>query len=502
MTSVKELHRPGAVTLAVRDRLSPATVVAFFIAGQIVVWTLAPGLTRYSPPPDVLEGYMWGREWVIATYKHPALPSWVLEASRIVTGVAGWPAYLVSQLFIAATFVFVFLLGRDLLGCERAAAGTLLLAGVTFYGWHSAMFNHNVAQTPFWAALPWALWRAVDRQSVSYWALAGAVAAAGIYAKLWMALLLITLAAWILWDQRARRSLATLGPWVGLTAFVALTAPLAVWFHANNLAPVDYAVARPGGGPHAFLINMALNVAGLFAILGIARLLPPLRARGPDVFVSPLSDRARRFLLLNVTGPLVLAMVLASSVGFNLRFTWGTPMFALLGLAAVSLIPNRRFDRAGLQRVGACAVAVLIVAPLVYASSIRFGPPAGGPFRGAHWPQSEISLRMSDIWWRETGRPLRIVAGDSWSAGIVGATARDRPSVFTDGSFELAPWITQRRVDDEGMLVVWQDGKLPPRLQPLRATDRVGKEVFGLPGRSESTLAINYIVVPPKMPPQ
>ena len=95
---------------------------------------------------------MWGREWVIATYKHPALPSWVLEASRILTGAVGWPAYLASQLFIAATFVFVFLLGRDLMGPQRAAAGTLLLTGVAFYAWPTPEFNHNVAETPFWAA--------------------------------------------------------------------------------------------------------------------------------------------------------------------------------------------------------------------------------------------------------------------------------------------------------------------------------------------------------------
>jgi hypothetical protein len=51
-----------------------------------------------------------------------ALPSWVLEASRLVTGSIGWPAYLVSQLFVAAAYVFVFLLGRDMMGPERAAA--------------------------------------------------------------------------------------------------------------------------------------------------------------------------------------------------------------------------------------------------------------------------------------------------------------------------------------------------------------------------------------------
>src|SRR6516225_5359439 len=104
-------------------------------------------LTLHSSPPlDVVESYMWGREWVIATYKHPALPSWALEATWLITGAIGWPAYLLSQACVAATFLFVYLLGRELMGPSRAAAGTLLLTGVVFYAWPTTEFNHNVAE--------------------------------------------------------------------------------------------------------------------------------------------------------------------------------------------------------------------------------------------------------------------------------------------------------------------------------------------------------------------
>jgi len=94
--------RPLVIGRCADDVLqSPDTQVGLPVAGQIVAWTLAPSLTHLVPPLDVVEGYMWGREWVIAAYKHPALPSWVLEATRVLTGTVGWPAYLVSQLFVA-----------------------------------------------------------------------------------------------------------------------------------------------------------------------------------------------------------------------------------------------------------------------------------------------------------------------------------------------------------------------------------------------------------------
>ena len=171
----------------------PATLVALFAAAQIVTWTLAPALTHSAPPIDVVEGYMWGREWVIATYKHPALPSWFLEASRVLTGgTIGWPAYLVSQLFIAATFGLVFLLGRDMMGPERAAAGTCC--------WPASRTTHGRRRSSITTSRPrrsgrvWR-WRCGARWSgarIVWWMLLGAFAAGALYAKLSAALILDT----------------------------------------------------------------------------------------------------------------------------------------------------------------------------------------------------------------------------------------------------------------------------------------------------------------------
>ncbi len=343
----------------------PTALVALLVAGQIVAWTLAPALTHYAPPLDVVESTMWGREWVIATYKHPALPSWALEASRLLTGAVGWPAYLVSQLFVAATFVFAFLLGRDLMDPRRAAAGTLLLTGIAFYAWPTPEFNHNVAETPFWAALPWALWRAVERRGIGWWALVGALAAGGLYAKLTTALLLVTLAAWILWDARARRCLTTPGPWLGLAIFVALAAPLAFWLVAHDFAPLKYAAARStqvreggGGGVPVFLINVALNLAGMLAMLAIAGLIGPRRCRDLSDAAAeppppPVAPRALRYLIVLTAGPLVLAIVAALIAGANVKSAWGSSMFNLAGILAVALT-SQRFDFTALRRIAIC----------------------------------------------------------------------------------------------------------------------------------------------------
>jgi 4-amino-4-deoxy-L-arabinose transferase-like glycosyltransferase len=488
---------------------SPAALVGILIVAQIVAWTLAPALVHSSPPLDVVEGYMWGREWVIATYKHPALPSWALEASRMVTGAVGWPAYVVSQLFVAATFVFVFLLGRDVMGPRRAAAGTLLLTGVAYYAWPTPEFNHNVAELPFWAGLPWALWRAVERRGILWWALAGALAAGGLYAKLTTALLLVTLAGWIVWDQHARRSLAAPGPWTGLAIFVVLVAPLMLWLVAHDFAPLRYAAVRSermrGDGPHMFVLSLLLNLAGMVAMLWIAGLIGPSRRSGEAAAlaeppIQPIDPRALHYLIWVTVGPLALALASALLSGSNLRSAWGSSMFNLAGLLAVALT-TARFNERALRRIAICAGALLIIVPIGYALALAIGPSrAGAPVR-VSWPQAAIAERFAAIWAREIGRPLHIISGDSWIAGLVGVSAKDVPSIFTWGDPARSPWITPERLEREGMLIVWdaRTRNIPEPLQAVVAAAPAREERFRWRwSDKKGDLAIGYAIVPPK----
>jgi len=488
---------------------APASLVVLFASAQIVLWTLAPSLTHSAPPIDVVEGYMWGREWVIATYKHPALPSWFLEASRLLTGTTGWPAYLTSQLFIAASFGMVFLLGRDMMGPERAAAGTLMLAGVAYYMWPTPEFNHNIASTPFWAGIVLALWRAVERQALIWWLLLGAFAAGALYAKLSAVFLLLPVAAWMLYDRRTRARLASPGPWLGLMVFALLAAPLAVWLLRNDFAPLRYAAQRWRGLPahHVplFLLDTAANIAGIFVMLMIAGLIGPWRhadeRQGLQLAAPAISPRARGFLLFFSLGPLALTVFAAVLSRAGIKTAWGSSMFNIAGLLAIALTAER-YTPAVLRRIGLTAACLLLIVPLVYAAIIKLDATQGSrPALRVNWPQRAIAERFGEVWLQQTGQPLRIVAGGPWLAGLVGVTNRDTPSILSNGDLTLSPWITADRIDRQGLLAVWdaRSRSIPPPLLRLIAPSRWGEETFNFPGSdSRQSLAIGYAVVPPK----
>jgi 4-amino-4-deoxy-L-arabinose transferase-like glycosyltransferase len=485
---------------------NPTILVALLLGVQIIVWTLVPSLTHTSPPLDVVEGYMWGREWVLATYKHPALPSWALEATRLVAGAIGWPAYLLSQACVATTFLFVYLLGRELMGPARAAAGTLLLTGVVFYAWPTTEFNHNVAELPIWAAMAWTLWHAVKQRGIDRWVLLGTLAALSMYAKFASALLLVTMAAWMVCDKAARTRFLTPGPWLGLVTFAILLAPLVHWLFANDFVPLHYAALRFAGGrhggPYKFILNTALNLLGVGAMLGVAGLIKPRQESGEsfapeDAAVHP---RAIPYLAALTAGPLAITIGGALLVGTSLKPAWASPMFNFAGLLAIALTAPR-FGTRALQRIAASAAILLTVVPIGYALIVLAVPERHGTHMRVRWPQAEISRRMEAIWVQRTGQPLRIVSGDDWIAGLIGVSANCQPSLLNRGERALSPWIDAERLQRQGMLIVWDVNKdwIPPSLVPLVAARPQGQEHFLWPGAAAGGLTIGYVIVAPNV---
>src|ERR1700733_9015151 len=102
----------------------PTRWLAILICAQLFFWTVVPWHFSWSLPLDVVsDGLAWGHEWQWGYYKHPPLPSWVVELSFEALGNIG--PYLLSQAAIATTYIFVFLLGCTFLPARWAATGAL-----------------------------------------------------------------------------------------------------------------------------------------------------------------------------------------------------------------------------------------------------------------------------------------------------------------------------------------------------------------------------------------
>lgn len=490
----------SASTLLSRLTARPAMAALLFAGLQALVWTLAPALTHHAPPLDVTESYLWGHEWVVGTFKHPNMPGWVLELSRELTGATGWPAYLASQLFVATTLLFVFLLGREMMDLPRALAGMLLLFGVFYFAWPTIEFNHNVAQMPFWAGIAWMLWRLRSRPEAVWWALLGFLAADSLYAKLSSGLLLFVAGLWILYDRPLRKQLAAPGPWIGFGIFLVLTGPLLIWLIRSHFAPLLYAAERSagtGGGPLEFLGAQLLACLGLIVLAAAAGLI----GQGHETAGVPAPRDAIMFLSALTLAPLLLTALVAGLAGAGLKSMWGSPMLGLSGLLTVALT-SQRFSQRVLERLAAGVLILLTVLPLGYGlDTLLEGRLSGKPKR-QNWPQAAIATRFDQLWREQTGKPLRIVTGERWVAGLVALKAGPMPSILTDGDLSISPWITQERLARQGTLVVWEmikpDDPPPGGLYVMLYGLATGVERFRWPlFPGAPPLLIGYAIVPP-----
>jgi|CXWL01.1.fsa_nt_gi 4-amino-4-deoxy-L-arabinose transferase-like glycosyltransferase len=434
----------------------PERALVALMGAQVAFWTLAPAFSHTAPPLDVVEMYAWGREGVVATFKHPNLPGLVLEASRQLTGIAGWPAYLISQLFIVNTFWAVFALGREMMGAPRALAGVLMLTGVYFFSWTTPEFNHNVAQMPLWALVSLFLWRAGTHGGLLNWALLGLFAGLSLWAKYSSVMVLAPAALWLLWDADARKRLLSIGPWLALIVFAVIATPQALWLMQHDFQPFHYAARRSGdGGPLAALEFVLTEIANHLPMLILIAAAGYFGEAAPDAPPKP-EQRALRFLLLIGLGPLVLT-ALAGIFGAGLRASWGMPMFNLSGLIVVALLSSK-FSVARLGRLAWGASVLIVLVSGLYFAHMRYGARfTDDPLRG-NWPQARLSAALQDAWAEETGgAPLRIVSGDIWTAGLVGMSDPNPPSVLINGDRTISPWITSQEYARYGALIVWTE---------------------------------------------
>src|SRR5438270_2302729 len=121
--------RGSLVRSIASEKLCAAGVLCFLCISQVVLWAIGPDLVNAGLPTNVLEVALWGREWLIVSYKHPNLPGWILQIVDQLSGTHAIAAYLVSQSFVIATLVFVYLLAIDVLKnswAALAASGLLL----------------------------------------------------------------------------------------------------------------------------------------------------------------------------------------------------------------------------------------------------------------------------------------------------------------------------------------------------------------------------------------
>lgn len=493
-------YRPTSSTL--QRHLGLPRDLMIFLLVQAIAWTIVPALVTQSLTINTAELAMWTHEPFIVNYKHPGLITWIVALAFGVFGSHLWVSYLVAQIFVTSTYLFVFLLGRDILGERRALAGTLLLIGVSYFTLSALKLNHNTIQMPLWAAFSWALWRASARKTLLWWLIAATIAAASLYGKFSSGMLLAFGALWIVGDRATREQLKSRTPIIALGWFLLLMVPLLVAMIDINFLPLKWIAAESadkGVRTSKFLFGQIKRVWGLPLLACLVGMLPLGRhtPERPAITELPAPRRPRQYLLVMGVGP--LAMVIVMAFAGKLRVEWTTPMFNLLGLLLVSTIPLVRLSTVRLQRLCYLACTVSLVVLAVFSGLVLDNHYRGKKAWIMNWPAAEISHRMQLVWQQQTGAPLKIIGGATFLSSLTGLDAPSTPALFSRLDPQTTPSMTDDRIRRDGMLVLW-NGDLAGWQPPAAMLQKYvhGTEQFSWSGNpAAEPIVVNYLIVPP-----
>lgn len=438
----------------------PARVFWAFALLHLVLWTLIPTLSSPNVPLDVIEGYAWGREWLLGTYKHPPMQSWWLQILAILTGRAAWAHFFASQFAIFITFIAVWRTGRRLMDETSALVGVLLLEGIIYYTFTSTEFNPNVIQLPFWGLIGLFFHRAIKENRFFDWILLGIWSAGGMYSKYSTGLLLLSLTFLMFIHPEARRRFRSLGPYLSLTVLGLLLIPHILWLSHHHFLPFDYAMGRlhEDPKPHmlpGFILTPLLVTFGQFVALIPAILLFIIfYDRQESASPNPVTSFDRAFLSTITFGPFALILAMGVLFGFHIRDMWGMPFWSFIGLWAIAYL-RPSFSHSNLTRF-AYAWSVISVATLLICMSVNIlWPYLGTRTMRIHFPGQALADYVTDAWHRRYHTPLRFAVGDTWPAGNVGYYSPERPHVFINGDFEISPWIKHYDFQRYGGVIVW-----------------------------------------------
>jgi 4-amino-4-deoxy-L-arabinose transferase-like glycosyltransferase len=472
-----------------------------FASAHAVIWTVLPFVLYPNLPLDIIEALTYGREWQLGYDKLPPLPWWLVEVAYRAFG-SDIAYYALGQFTVLAAFAAVWAGMLRIATPAAAAASVLIIDGLHFFNFTAPKFNHDVIQLPFWALAGLSFHGALRTGHLGYWAALGVALGLAFWAKYFVVVLGLPLLLFLLIDPRARRCLATPGPYLAAAISLAIISPHLTWLYQNDWLPLHYAASRAkasNGLLDHFTHPALFAVAQLFWLLPTIIIALPLFRRPYERDATAADDYDRRILALLAFGPAITVIAGAALSGRGLITMWGYPLWLFLGPWTVVTVSSR-IDRACLARVAGVWGTVTGSYALAFAVQYAVLPHLDHRYRAVLFPGDRLAREISARFHSQTGSPLVYVVGTMWLGGNISHYSADRPRTLIDGDPRRAPWIDLGDLAASGGVVVWtaSDARTLPDTYAAVARNAVVQPPLTLPmRRGNGEVTVGWGIIPP-----
>ena len=394
---------------------------------HLIVWTIVPYLSNKNLPLDVIEALAWGQDFDLGYNKHPPLSAWIPGLLFKIFGNKDWIYYLLSQVFIVISFIFLWELSSFFLkNKSQIVLSILAIEGIVFYTFETPQFNVNICQIPLWIGTIFFFFKSIKYNKITDWIFTGCLAALGFLTKYIFAYLLISLFFYLIFILSKKKRINFNFLYALLTFFL-ITAPHFQWLIQNDFTTIYYALKR-GELNEASIYNHLLNPFK-FIINQIAVLLPFLfliyllikRIK----IKLPLNNEKFIFLLFSFLLPFFLILITSVITGSRIRTVWMIPFYFLIGIFFVFLYQDQ-INLKKLKKFNILLIIFLIVSPTLYSLRSIYNDTRTG------YEGKKIALQIEKEWKTISKDDISNVGFSEWYAGNLSYQLSNRPKVFLE----------------------------------------------------------------------
>ena len=394
---------------------------------HLIIWTLVPYFSNKNLPLDVIEALAWGQDFDLGYNKHPPLSAWIPGLLFKIFGNKDWVYYLLSQIFIVISFIFLWKLSSFFLKKKsQILLSVLTIEGIAFYTFETPQFNVNICQIPLWIGTIYFFLKSIKNNKIADWIFLGTFSALGFLTKYIFAYLLISLFFYLIYIFFIRKKINFNFLYTVLIFFL-ITAPHFQWLIRNDFTTIYYALKR--GGLNEFNIYNHLLNPFKFLMSQILILLPFLLLIYLLIkkikIKLPFDNQKFIFLLFSFLLPFFLILITSMVTGSRIRTMWMIPFYSLVGVFFIFLYQDS-INLKKLKSFNILLIIFLIISPTLYSLRSVYNDSRTG------YEGKKIALQIEKEWKAISKDEISNVGFSEWYAGNLSYHLSNRPKVFLE----------------------------------------------------------------------
>jgi len=394
---------------------------------HLIIWTLIPYFSNKNLPLDVIEALAWGQDFELGYNKHPPLSAWIPGLLFKIFGNKDWIYYLLSQVFIVISFLFLWKLSSLFLKKKTQILLSILATeGIAFYTFDTPQFNVNICQMPLWIGTVYFFFKSIKDNKINDWIFLGVFSALGFLTKYIFAYLLISLFFYLIFISIKKKKI-NFNFLYTLSIFFLITAPHFQWLIQNDFTTIYYALKRGGLNevsiynhllnPFKFLINQITILLPFFLLIYF--LIKRIKIK------LPLNNEKFTFLLFSFLLPFFLILITSTITGSKIRTMWMIPFYSLIGIFFIFLYQNK-INYKKLKNFNILLIIFLIISPALYSlRSIYLD-------NRTSYEGKKMALLIEKEWKTISKDNIFNVGFSEWYAGNLSYQLSNRPKVFLE----------------------------------------------------------------------